>query len=110
MWGFILFAAATALLFRMAPFFLKNSSLLNDKNGNFYRFLSYSAQAMIGLIIYNTAIKHASLASLVSAFTVLDAIKIALLLGCFVCVVYSKRMLPSLFLGLGIYWLALLYV
>lgn len=107
-WGLIIFSAATAFLFRLLPFFVKNNALLHNQQGSFYRFLSYSAQAMLGVIIYNTAFHEKGLGALLHQFSFLDALKVLLLGVTFIWVAKSKKMLPSFFFGLVVYFIAVI--
>jgi branched-subunit amino acid transport protein len=107
-WSLIIFSALTAFAFRLTPFFMKNSSLLNNQEGNFYRFLSYSTQAMLGVIIYDTAFHNKTLSTLLGQWHFLDTIKFLLLLITFIWVAKSKKILPSFFFGLIVYFIFVL--
>lgn len=71
-WYLIIFSAITAFIFRTIPFLIKKNKLLVNQQGSFYRFLSYSTQAMLGMIIYDTAFNQKNLLQLFSSFSLLD--------------------------------------
>jgi hypothetical protein len=60
-------------------------------DGSFYRFVSYSAQAMLGVIIYDTAFARLDGPSLVQQFQILDALKLLLLVGTFAVVARTRK-------------------
>lgn len=107
-WNLILFSAVTAFVFRVIPFFMKNNKLLVDQQGSFYRFLSYSTQAMLGMIIYDTAFNQKNLLQFFSSFNSLDAIKIILLLAMFILVIKTNKVLLYFLISLLVYFVALL--
>jgi branched-subunit amino acid transport protein len=109
LWFLIGFAAITAFAFRALPFAFKNSVALTNTQGSFYRFVSYSAQAMLGVIIYDTAFKKADALTMLQQASMLDALKLALLIATFIIVAKTKKILPSFFAGLAIYFIALVY-
>ncbi|MNN41788.1 Branched-chain amino acid transport protein (AzlD) [compost metagenome] len=102
-WLLIAFSALTAFAFRALPFAFKNSAALTQTQGSFYRFISYSAQAMLGVIIYDTAFNKMDALTLIQQFQTLDALKLILLVGTFVTVVRTKKILPSFFASLLIF-------
>ncbi|MCF5700147.1 AzlD domain-containing protein [Pseudomonas syringae] len=110
LWMLIGFAALTAFAFRALPFAFKNTSALTRTNGSFYRFVSYSAQAMLGVIIYETAFAKLDGPSLMQQFQIMDALKILLLVGTFVAVAKTRQILPSFFASLLIYVCAFVYL
>ena len=83
-WLLIAFSALTAFAFRALPFAFKNSAALTHTQGSFYRFISYSAQAMLGVIIYDTAFNKKDALTLFQQFEPLDALKLVLLVGTFI--------------------------
>ncbi|WP_085580702.1 MULTISPECIES: AzlD domain-containing protein [unclassified Pseudomonas] len=105
-WLLIGFGALTAFAFRALPFAFKNAPALTRTQGSFYRFVSYSAQAMLGVIVYDTAFGKLDGPSLLQQFQVLDALKILLLAGTFVVVAKTRQILPSFLGSLAIYLLA----
>lgn len=107
-WLLITFSALTAFAFRALPFAFKNSAALTQTQGSFYRFISYSAQAMLGVIIYDTAFGKRDALTLIEQFQVIDALKLFLLVGTFIAVATTKKILPSFFLSLSIYLVALI--
>ncbi len=109
-WGLILFSAGTAFLFRLLPFFIKNSRALNHQQGSFYRFLSYSTQAMLGVIIYDTAFHAQGFLALAAHISGLEVLRLGLLIVGFVWVVRTQKILPSFFFGLMVYFFAVLIV
>lgn len=109
-WLLIGFAALTAFAFRALPFAFKNATALTRTQGSFYRFISYSAQAMLGVIIYDTAFSKRDALSLMQSFDSLDALKLILLLGTFVAVAKTKKILPGFFACLVIYLAAFVYL
>ena len=76
LWLLIAFSALTAFAFRALPFAFKNSAALTQTQGSFYRFISYSAQAMLGVIIYDTAFNKMDALTLIQQFQMLDALKL----------------------------------
>ena len=106
-WLLIAFSGLTALAFRALPFAFKNSTALTRTQGSFYRFISYSAQAMLGVIIYDTAFKKMDALTLIQRFDTLDAVKLLLLVGTFLAVAKTKKILPAFFASLVIYLAAL---
>jgi branched-subunit amino acid transport protein len=109
-WLLIAFSAVTAFAFRALPFAFKNSSALTQTQGSFYRFISYSAQAMLGVIIYDTAFNKRDALALIQQFDTLDALKLFLLVGTFIAVVKTRKILPSFFVSLTIYVAAFVYL
>jgi branched-subunit amino acid transport protein len=109
-WFLILFSATTAYLFRFLPFLIRDSKLLNNKQGSFYRFLNYSSQAMLGVIVYETVFHQAAALNLISHFNTTDFLKISLLTATFIWVAISKKILPSFFTGLIIYFAYMTWV
>lgn len=109
-WLLITFSALTALAFRALPFAFKNSSALTNTQGSFYRFISYSAQAMLGVIIYDTAFNKMDALTLMQQFQMLDALKLLLLVGTFIAVIKTKKILPTFFASLLIYVAAFVYL
>jgi branched-subunit amino acid transport protein len=101
----ILFSALTAFVCRLLPFLIKNNALLNNQNGSFYRFLNYSTQAMLGVIIYDTAFHKAGILKLIQNFSIIDGIKILLLLIMFIWVAKTKKILLSFLTGLCVYFI-----
>lgn len=109
-WLLIAFSALTAFAFRALPFAFKNSAALTQTQGSFYRFISYSAQAMLGVIIYDTAFNRRDALTLIQQIQMLDALKLFLLVGTFIAVAKTKSILPSFFASLFIYLAALVYL
>lgn len=109
-WMLIAFSAVTAFAFRALPFAFKNSTALTQTQGSFYRFISYSAQAMLGVIIYDTAFNKMDALTLIKQFQTLDALKLFLLFGTFIAVAKTKKILPSFFASLFIYVAAFFYL
>ncbi|WP_212626353.1 AzlD domain-containing protein [Pseudomonas sp. PP3] len=109
-WHLIAFSAVTAFAFRALPFAFKNSSALTQTQGSFYRFISYSAQAMLGVIIYDTAFNKRDALALIQQFDTLDALKLFLLVGTFIAVAKTRKILPSFFVSLTIYVAAFVYL
>ncbi|MCK1790825.1 AzlD domain-containing protein [Pseudomonas violetae] len=109
-WLLIAFSACTAFAFRALPFAFKNSSALTQTQGSFYRFISYSAQAMLGVIIYDTAFNKMDALTLIQQFQILDALKLFLLVGTFIAVAKTKKILPAFFASLLIYVTAFAYL
>jgi branched-subunit amino acid transport protein len=110
LWLLIVFSALCAFVFRGLPFVFKNSAALSQTEGSLYRFISYSAQAMLGIIVYDTAFDKRDALSLVHEFQTLDGVKLVLLSLAFVVVIKTKRMLLSFFASLLAYLAALLYL
>jgi branched-subunit amino acid transport protein len=110
LWLLIGFSALSAFAFRAAPFAFKNTTALTRTQGSFYRFISYSAQAMLGVIIYDTAFNKTDVLNLIRQFGVLDALKLILLLVTFIVVAKTGKILPSFFACLVIYLSAFVYL
>jgi branched-subunit amino acid transport protein len=102
-WNIILFSALTAFIFRLLPFVFKRSRVLNDQTGYIYRFLNYSTQAMLGVIVFNTAF-HNHGYSFIENFQFLDYIKSIILITCFIYVAKTKKIFNASFFGLIIYF------
>lgn len=109
-WLLIAFSAVTAFAFRALPFAFKNSTALTQTQGSFYRFISYSAQAMLGVIIYDTAFNKMDALTLIQQFQMLDALKLFLLVVTFITVAKTKKILPAFFTCLFIYLVAFTYL
>ena len=109
-WLLIAFSAITAFAFRALPFAFKNSTALTRTQGSFYRFISYSAQAMLGVIIYDTAFNKRDVLTLIQQFEMLDALKLLLLVGTFIAVANTRKILPAFFASLFIYVVAFDYL
>ncbi|MHA6136929.1 AzlD domain-containing protein [Pseudomonas mohnii] len=109
-WLLIAFSALTAFAFRALPFAFKNSAALTHTQGSFYRFISYSAQAMLGVIIYDTAFNKKDALTLFQQFEPLDALKLVLLVGTFIAVAKTRKILPVFFASLFIYVAAFVYL
>jgi branched-subunit amino acid transport protein len=110
LWLLIGFAALSAFAFRAVPFAFKNTTALTRTQGSFYRFISYSAQAMLGVIIYDTAFNKTDVVTLIRQFGILDALKLFLLLGTFIVVAKTRKILPGFFACLAIYLSAFVYL
>lgn len=110
LWLLIGFAALSAFAFRALPFAFKNTTALTRTQGSFYRFIRYSAQAMLGVIIYDTAFNKLDAPSLVQQFGSLDVLKLTLLTGTFIVVARTRKILPAFFACLVIYLAALIYL
>ena len=110
LWFLIGFAAVSALAFRALPFAFKNTTALTRTHGSFYRFINYSAQAMLGVIIYDTAFNKQDAPSLMQQFESLDALKLTLLLGTFIAVAKTRKILPAFLASLMIYLTAVVYL
>jgi branched-subunit amino acid transport protein len=105
-WLLVVFSTVTACLFRVVPFVFKDSALLNNTEGSIYRFLSYSTQAMMGVIIYDRAFNKVDALALIENFQSDDVLKLCVLALIFLIVVKTKKMLPALCSSLLIYLLA----
>jgi hypothetical protein len=71
---------------------------------------SATAQAMLGVIIYDTAFNKMDALTLIRQFQMMDAVKLFLLVGTFIAVVKTKKILPSFFASLFIYVAAFAYL
>lgn len=107
LWFLIIFSAVTALFFRSLPFILKNTALFNKIDSPFYRFLNYSTQAMLGVIIYDTAFHNESYLSFIQTLNYWALLKIGLLLAVFIFVILTRRLFLAFLGGLLIYILAI---
>lgn len=110
MWTVILFAALTAFLFRLTPFLFHKSALLNNKNGRFYRFLNYSAQAMMGYLVFGSTFGYQPINQWLEHFSLQQGLQLALLIACFIWVIYTQRLLSGLLLFIGIYAVGMMLV
>ncbi|OOF38144.1 hypothetical protein BKK49_10180 [Rodentibacter rarus] len=87
----ILFSAITIFIFRISPFFLKENKHLNNKEGFIYKSISYSAQAMIGIIVFNSAFSSKNILELIDNFSLKMVIILLLLLGTFMMTILTKK-------------------
>ncbi|WP_274585118.1 hypothetical protein V6667_08505 [Neisseria leonii] len=99
----LLFSAATIFIFRIFPFFFKNNSYLNNQDGFLYKSISYSAQAMIGMIVFNSAFSGRDVWQLSDGADLKDAVKIVLLIMTFWITVKTKKIIPGFLLFLSLY-------
>ena len=109
-WGLIIFSCLTAFLCRFFPFTIKNNKFLTHKDSLFYKFLSYSTQAMLGVIIYNTAFHNMNIVVFYNNFHVLSLVKIILLVIAFAWVAKNDNILPALICTLCIYLTCLVMI
>lgn len=91
----VLFSAVTIFIFRVFPFLFKNNKYLNDKESFIYKSISYSAQAMIGLIVFNSAFSSRNLTQLFETADIKDLIKLLFLVLTFVITIKTKKIIPS---------------
>ncbi len=102
-WLLIGFSSITIAIFRGFPLFFRHSSLLNNKNGLFYRFLSYSTQAMLGAIVYGTAFFNKNINTLITDFSMIDLVKFALIGFIFFATLKTNRLLSCFLFALGVF-------
>lgn len=102
-WALLIFSAVSIFVFRVTPFFFAKSTLLSNQDGVFYRFLTYSTQAMLGAIVYATAFFSKDIASFVSDFALIDVVKLALLIFVFIATIITNRLLSAFLLSLVIF-------
>lgn len=105
----ILFSAITIFIFRISPFFLKENKHLNNKEGFIYKSISYSAQAMIGIIVFNSVFSGKDIVNMINDFSPKTIIISFLLLGTFIMTVVTKKIIPSFIITLTLYSLILYY-
>lgn len=105
-WLLIAFSAVTAFIFRTVPFVFRDSEVLNNQEGSVYRFLKYTTQAMMGVIVYDTAFDKAGAWTLIDMLRWADMQKFLFLLATFLVVAKTKKMLPTLVSSLLLYLLA----
>ncbi|THA02086.1 AzlD domain-containing protein [Rodentibacter pneumotropicus] len=105
----ILFSAITIFIFRISPFFLKDNKHLNNKDGFIYKSIRYSAQAMIGIIVFNSAFSGKDIVSIFNDFSPKTIIILFLLLGTFIMTIVTKKIIPSFIITLTLYSLILYY-
>ncbi|OOF37559.1 AzlD domain-containing protein [Rodentibacter heidelbergensis] len=105
----ILFSAITIFIFRISPFFLKENKHLNNKEGFIYKSISYSAQAMIGIIVFNSAFSGKNILELIDDFSLKTIVILLLLLGTFIMTILTKKIIPSFIITLALYSLILYY-
>ncbi|OOF75525.1 hypothetical protein BKG96_10625, partial [Rodentibacter caecimuris] len=99
----ILFSAITIFIFRISPFFLKENKHLNNKEGFIYKSISYSAQAMIGIIVFNSAFSGKDIVNIINDFSLKTIIILFLLLGTFIMTIVTKKIIPSFIITLTLY-------
>lgn len=102
-WLLIAFASITIAIFRGFPFFFRHSAFLNNKDGAFYRFLTYSTQAMLGAIVYATAFMNKNIENLISDFALIDGVKFALIAFIFFATIWTNRLLTCFLFALGVF-------
>lgn len=105
----ILFSAITIFIFRISPFFLKENKHLNNKEGFIYKSISYSAQAMIGIIVFKSAFSGKDIVNMINDFSPKTIIISFLLLGTFIMTIVTKKIIPSFIITLTLYSLILYY-
>lgn len=106
----ILFSTITIFIFRVLPFLFKNNKYLNNKESFIYKSISYSAQAMIGLIVFNSAFSGRNITQLLDTADLKDIIKLILLLLTFIMTVKTKKIIPSFLIFLTVYALTVYYL
>lgn len=74
-WGLLIFSALTILFCRVFLFLFANYPILSNKDGKFYKFLTYSTQAMLGGIVYATAFGSQNVSELFVNFPLLNGSK-----------------------------------
>ena len=102
-WILLIFSAVSIFICRITPFFFANHSMLGNQDGRFYRFLTYSTQAMLEAIVYATAFFTRDIVQLLSEFALIDVVKIALLLLVFFGTLWTNRLLSAFLLALVIF-------
>ncbi|MDA3967117.1 MULTISPECIES: hypothetical protein [Helicobacter] len=102
-WALLIFSALSIFAFRILPFFFAKSAYLSNQDGVFYRFLTYSTQAMLGAIVYATAFFSKDIVSFVSDFALVDVVKLALLIFVFIATMVTNRLLSAFLLSLVIF-------
>ena len=102
-WNLLIFSAITIFICRILPFFFAHNTLLGNQDGKFYRFLTYSTQAMLGAIVYATAFFTQDIIQLVSGFGMIEALKVVLLLLVFFGTLWTNRLLSVFLLALVIF-------
>lgn len=99
----VLFSIITIFIFRVFPLFFKNNRYLNDKNSFIYKSISYSAQAMIGIIVYNSAFSGKDIFQFVNTADAKDFIKLLLLVLTFFVTIKTKKIIPGFLFFLLLY-------
>ncbi|RDU60004.1 AzlD domain-containing protein [Helicobacter marmotae] len=102
-WILLIFAAITIFLCRILPFIFANHTLLGNTDGRFYRFLTYSTQAMLGAIVYSTAFFGRDIVSFIATFAFIDVLKLLLLGFVFFATLWTNRLLSAFLLALVIF-------
>ncbi|PZT47794.1 hypothetical protein B6S12_07240 [Helicobacter valdiviensis] len=102
-WALLIFSALSIFIFRILPFFFAKSAFLSNQDGVFYRFLTYSTQAMLGAIVYATAFLGKDIGMFVSGFALIDVVKLALLAFVFVATAITNRLLSAFLLSLVVF-------
>ena len=109
-WILIIFSIITIFLFRVFPFIFKNTAILGNQNNKFYKFLGYSTQGMLGMIVYNSLFEHKDIVKLLSNWNLTNTLNIAILLFIFIFVVKTNKMLSGFIISLLIYLLIVMYI
>lgn len=99
----LLFSIVTIFIFRIIPFSFKNNKYLNDKDSFIYKTISYSTQAMIGIIVYNSAFSGKDISQLATHIDSKDLVKIIFLIMTFILTIKTKKIIPSFLLFLALY-------
>lgn len=102
-WILLLFAALTIFICRVLPFIFADHALLGNTDGRFYRFLTYSTQAMLGAIVYSTAFFTHDIMTFVQNFAFIDALKLLLLAFVFFATLWTNRLLSAFLLALVVF-------
>ena len=89
----ILFSVITAFFFRVIPFCIGRNRYLVNQDTKFYRFLSYSSQAMLGVMCFEAMFGKTGYGDIVSRLAWNDVIAVALILTAFVVVARTKNIL-----------------
>lgn len=98
-WILLLFSAITIFICRILPFIFANHALLGNTDGAFYRFLTYSTQAMLGAIVYSTAFFTHDIVSFLGDFALIDGVKLILLAFVFFATLWTNRLLSAFLLA-----------
>jgi branched-subunit amino acid transport protein len=102
-WALILIAAATAILFRIAPFWLRNVKGLRDVNTPLYQFLNFSSQAMLGAMCYTLAFGRVDIIGMFQADGYRNACIIIALLGVLITTAKTGRVLSAITVMMVLY-------
>lgn len=105
----LLFAIGTAVFFRVGPFLLGNDGHALDRSSKVYRFLSYSAQAMLGVMCFESTFGKRDFLQIVASAQPIDLYKLVILIAVFSYAAKTQKLILPFVLSTSLYFGLLLY-